>query len=424
MRSRDLLPLFFSLAALPLQAADWPQFRGASSDGVTSEKITKPWVGAAPTPLWKVPSTGGFSSLAVADGRVFNFALKQVDGASHESLVAMDAKTGAELWFAALNFAKYDGGGDAGTSENKGGDGPRSTPSVIGGNVIALSSQLQLKAFEAATGKPLWSRDLLKEHHGRNIQWQNAASPLVDEGLIFVAGGGPGESLLAINPKDGEVVWKGFDEKITHATPVAATILGQHQIVFFLQSGLLAVEPKTGKQLWRYAFDYKISSAASPVVWGDVVYCSAGYGVGAGAVRISKSDDKFLATELYRVRGNKPLANHWSTPVAKDGCLYGLFQFKEYGKGPLKCVDIATGEIKWEQPGFGPGQVIRAGDHVLVLSDAGELVLVEAKPDAYKELARADVLEGKCWSSPSLANGRVFVRSTTEAVCLPVGDSK
>jgi outer membrane protein assembly factor BamB len=417
---RSLLSLSLFLSALPLCAADWPQFRGPTTDGVSPEKIAKPWTGGAPKTLWKVPSEGGFSSLVVSGGRAFTLALKDSGGAKQESLVALDANTGKELWFGALNFPKYDGGGDAGADSNKGGDGPRSTPAVDATRVYTLSSQLLLRAFDAGTGRVAWSRDLIKEHGGANIQWQNAASPLLEGGLIYVAGGGPDQSILAVDPKDGAVVWKGFTEKITHATPVAATILGQRQVIFFLQSGLLSVDPKTGKELWRYAFDFKISTAASPVVSGDVVYCSAGYGVGAGAVKITRSGGQFTATELYRVRGNKPLANHWSTPVAKNASLYGLFQFKQYGNGPLKCVDVASGTVKWEQPGFGPGQVILVGDQVLVLSDAGELVLVGADPELYTEIARAQVIGGKCWSSPSISNGRIYLRSTTEAVCLDV----
>src|SRR5438445_770677 len=151
---------------------------------------------------------------------------------------------------------------------------------------------------------------------GPKVLWKTDSSLgfssfAVEGGLIYVGGGGAGQSLLALDPKTGAVVAKAFDEKITHATPVAGTILGQRQIVFFLQSGLLAVEPKTLKELWRYAFDYKTSTAASPVVDGDVVYCSAGYGVGGGAVRITKEGAGWKATEIYRLRGNKPLANHW-----------------------------------------------------------------------------------------------------------------
>jgi outer membrane protein assembly factor BamB len=223
-----------------------------------------------------------------------------------------------------------------------------------------------------------------------------------------------------VNPADGSVVWKAFDETITHATPVAATILGQRQIIFFLHSGLLSIEPKTGKELWRYAFPFKVSTAASPVVFNDIVYCSAGYDVGAGAVKLSKDAFNWSAQQIYRKPTNKPLANHWSTPVCKDGCLYGLFQFKEFGTGPMKCVDISTGTVKWEKAGFGPGQVILAGDQVLALSDAGDLVLIAADPAAYHELARAHVLEGKCWTTPILSNGRIYARSTKEAVCLDV----
>ena len=408
------------VSTLSVHALDWPQYRGTAGDGRTAEKIVKPWPATGPKVLWKTPAVGGFSSFSVAGGRAFTLVLRDIDGASQETLLALDANTGRELWIAPLGSVKFDGGGDSGASDNKGGDGPRSTPTSDGAHVFTLSSKLVLQSFDAAAGKVAWTKDLVAEHAGRNIQWQNAASPLLEGGLLYVAGGGPGESLLAIDAKDGKVAWKAFDEKMTHATPVPATILGQRQVIFFLQSGLLAVEPKTGRELWRYNFNYSTSTAASPVVVGDIVYCSAGYGVGAGAARITKSGDVFTATEVYRMRGNKPLANHWSTPVAKDGHLYGLFQFKEYGSGPMKCIDIANGTVKWEQPGFGPGQVILAGDQVIALSDAGELVLIDAKPDAYKELARADVLDGKCWSTPILANGRIFARSTKEAVCLDV----
>ena len=418
---RFLVPTLVLTATLQLHAVDWPQYRGPSGDGKSPEKVVIPAGNAAPKQVWKTPSEGGFSSFAVAGGRAFTLSLKDAEGAQQESVVAYDAKTGKELWFAPLNVPNFgNDGGNSGTPDNKGGDGPRSTPTTDGKNVYVMSSQLVLRAFDAATGKPVWSHDLIKEFAGRNIQWENAASPLGEGNNLYVGGGGPGQSLIAFNIKDGSVAWKAFDEKITHATPVATTILGQRQIIFFLQSGLLAVEPKTGKELWRYPFDYKVSSAASPVVDGDIVYCAAGYGVGAGAVRITKDATGFKATELYRVRGVKPLANHWSTPVVKDGYLYGMFQFKEYGTGPVKCVDIKTGEVKWEQPGFGPGQVILVGDRVLALADNGDLVTFEAKPDAYHETSRAKVLDGKCWTTPIVSNGQIFARSTKEAVCLDV----
>jgi outer membrane protein assembly factor BamB len=338
-----------------------------------------------------------------------------------ETLVARDADTGKELWTAALGAIKTGDGGDDGTKENRGGDGPRSTPAVQGGRVYTFSAKLLVQAFDAKTGKELWKRDIAKDHGGRNISWQNAQSPVIEDGRVFVAGGGAGESLMALDAKTGAPLWKTGDEKITHASPVLATIHGVRQVVWFLQSGLVSVDPKTGAELWRHSFPYKVSTAASPIVSGDLVYCSAGYGVGAGAAKVTKNGSQWSASEAYRFAGNKPLANHWSTPVLKDGHLFGMFQFKEYGNGPVKCVDIATGTVKWEQPGFGPGHVILTASGVLALSDDGHLVLIDPNTSAYKELARADVLDGKCWTTPVLANGKVFARSTKEAVCLDLG---
>ncbi|MFM7099741.1 MAG: PQQ-binding-like beta-propeller repeat protein [Verrucomicrobiota bacterium] len=401
-------------------AADWTWYRGPLGTGHSPEKIAKTWPSGGPKVLWKVPSPGGFSSFAVGSGRAFCLELRPVAGADQETLVARDAETGRELWIQALGGIKVNDGGQSGTPDNKGGDGPRSTPAVDGKHVYTLSARLVLQCFEAATGKEAWKHDLPKEHGGRNIQWENAQSPLIEDDLVLVAGGGAGQSLLAFHKKTGKVVWKDFDETMTHATAVPATLAGKRQVIFFVKSGLLAVEPATGKELWRYAFPFRISTAASPVVAGDIVYCSAGYGVGAGAVRVKREGAQWSATEIYRVPGDKQLANHWSTPVLFNGHLYGMFQFKEYGSGPVKCVDVATGSIQWEKGGFGPGHVIGVDGHVLALSDAGELVLIEATPKSYREAGRADVLEGKCWTTPVVSGGRVFARSSREAVCLDV----
>lgn len=407
-----------------LNAADWPQYRGAKTDGTTAERVATSWPASGPVVVWKVPSTGGFSSFVVGKGRVFTQELREVESAQQETLVARAADTGKELWQQALGTMKINDGGQSGAKGNDGGDGPRSTPAIDGNRVYTLSAKLVLTCFDAASGKTVWRHDLLKEHAGRNISWMNAASPLVEGKLVIVGGGGPGESLIAFNKDSGEVAWKAFDEKITHATPVVATIHGTRQVVFFLQSGLLSVDPKTGAELWRHPFPYKVSTAASPVVAGDIVYCSAGYDVGAGAARISHSGGKWTAEPVYRFPGNKPLANHWSTPVLHNGNLYGMFQFKEYGSGPVKCVDIKTGTVKWEKPGFGPGHVILVGDQVMALSDAGDLVLFKADPTGYQEVARATVLSGKCWTTPVVSNGRVYARSAREAVCLDLNPKR
>lgn len=404
-----------------LRAGEWPGYRGPNQDGISAETLALPWSAQGPKVVWKAPTPTGFSSFAVSDGKAFTQITREVGSEVREICVALDAATGKELWFADVDAAHYDGGGDAGTRDNSGGDGPRSTPAVSEGKVYVFSPHLTLFCFDAQSGKKVWVHDLAKENAGRNIGWKNAASPVVDGDLVFVAGGGAGQSLLGLDKKTGKVVWKAHDEMMTHATPVITNLLNQRQVIFFMQKGLLAVDPKDGKALWRFPFAYRTSTAASPVVDGDIVYCSAGYGVGGGACKITKDGDHFTATELWKIPGDKKVANHWSTPVAKDGYLYGMFSFKKFGSGPMKCVELLTGKIMWEQPGFGAGNVILAGDKVIALADDGHVVIVEAQSTAYKEVARAKVIEGKCWSTPALSDGRLYIRGTQEGACVEVG---
>ncbi len=409
--------LALAMACLVVRGADWTQFRGPTHDGASAEKISKNWPAEGPAKLWTVPLTDGFSALTVAGGKAFTLVTREADGADQEVCVALDAGSGKELWATPLGIAKYDGGGDSGTPDNSGGDGPRSTPSYDDGRIYTYSSRMVLKCMDAADGKEIWSCDLIHEHNGKNIRWESAASPLIEGGLVFVAAGGPDEALLAFDKKDGHVVWKGESDGLTQSTPVAATILGERQVIFFTQKGLVSVAPATGAVLWRFPFTPHGAVAASPVVSGDLVYCSVAYTVGTRVCKITKSGDGFSATELWSKTGNS-LVNHWTTPVCADGYVYGIYDQAQFGKAPLKCVEVATGEVKWSKGGFGPGGCTLVDGHVLVLSDAGDLVLVKATPDAYTELARSHVLAGKCWNSVAISNGHIYARSTKEGVSL------
>ena len=400
-----------------LSADDWPQYNGPLSNRVSAESLVVP-LGEAPAWIeqWKIDTSTGFSSFVVADGMAFTLVKRKIDEEDREVCLAISTDTGEDLWSQPLAPAKYDGGGDSGAPDNRGGDGPRSTPSFSDGKVYVLDAQLGLHCFDAGSGRPIWYNDVADKYAGRLVYWQNAASPLVKDNAIYLAGGGKGQSLLAFDKETGELLWKGQSDEMTHVTPIAATIHGAHQIIYFTQSGLVAVAPNNGKLIWRQDFPHATSTAASPVVYKDIVYCSAGYGVGAGAYRIKKDDNGFESEELWRTPNE--LMNHWSTPVCKHGFLYGLFGFKKYGKAPLQCVDIATGKVQWSTKGFGAGNCILVGKLIVALSDRGEVVLVEARPDQYVEIYRADVLDGKCWSSPSFSDGRVYVRSTLQGACL------
>lgn len=390
-------------------ALDWPQYRGPSADGIaaTSDGAINP--DGQLQVLWKVPTNLGFSSFSVDDGRVFTLV---VEGEA-EVLVALDEKSGKEIWRTKLGPNKYRGGGGAGAAGNRGGDGPRTTPTVDGDLVYVYDAAMNLVCVNAVDGAEVWRHDIIKEFAGRNITWENATAPVTREGLLFISGGGPGESMLAFNKRTGEVKWRTGDEKMTHATPVIRSINGKAQVIFYMQSGLVSVSPEDGKEFWRAPFRFSTSSAASPVVENDLIYCSAGYGVGAGLFRVNDSDS---VEEVWK-KPNR-LMNHWSTPVVVDGYLYGIYKFKKYGKAPLQCVELKTGEVKWSQKNFGPGNCILVGDKLAVLSDSGELVIVEADPHQYQELAREKVLDGKCWSMPAFSDGKLYIRSTKEGACV------
>ena len=397
-----------------IRASDWPEYRGSNSDGISTEKLNLNWAAKPPKVLWKIPTNTGFSSFSIGDGKAFTQVVRDINGAPREVCVALDAATGSELWFADVAVGKGYGGGGKG-------DGPRSTPAVSDGVVCILTPDLVLHALNAETGKPLWTHELVKEHAARTIGWNSAASPVIDGDLVFVMGGGAEQSLLAFHKKTGQLAWKTGTESITHATPIVTTILDEQQVIFYCQSGLVSLAVKDGKVLWRFPYKYSTSSAASPVVSGDIVFCSAGYGVGGGACKITKQGSGFTATPLWQIPGNNDVPNHWSTPICLNGYLYGMFCFKKERIGPMKCVEIATGKIKWTQPGFGQGNVIVANGKIMALADNGDLVVVEPTPESYKELARITAVAGKCWSTPAVSNGCIFVRSTEEGVCLEVG---
>lgn len=407
--------LFISLfVATQLTAADWPQYRGARIDGSSPEKILTTWPAEGPRVVWKATLGPSFGSFAVSDGKALCFIQRSVEQTNREVAIALDIASGKEIWAVALGKATYD---------KQGGDGPRSTPTVDGKRVYFLGAYQVLTCLDADTGKQIWRHDIVAEFGGKIIKWNNAASPMLEGDLIYVNGGGAGQAFLAFDKADGKVVWKSEDDAPTHSSPVPATIHGVRQIVFLTQKGLVSVEPKTGKVLWRHSYRFETSTASSPIVSGDIVYCSAAYNVGAGACKITKTGDTFTATELWRKPGE--LQNHWTSPVCKDGYIYGLYGRGQQSGAPLKCIEIATGKEMWSRDGFGGGgATILVDGNVLVQCDRGPLVLVAAKPEAYQELARAQIYGNKCWTMPVVSDGKIYARNDREGFCLDASVKK
>ena len=418
---RSLLGGLAFASAAGLQASDWPQYRGPNHDGVASESIRTNWSETPPRQVWKVTLDPGLSSFAIGGGKAFTQVRRRLSGQEREFCVTLDAETGKELWAVPLDIADYPNGG-VGFD-----DGPRSTPSIDGDRVFVLTSYLQLACLDSANGQAVWKKDLISEYGGFAIAWQNAASPLIVGDLVLVnANGRQNDKLLAFRKQDGTLVWRGQNgqnDGMTQASPVAATIGGVRQAIFFAQSGLVSVAPETGAVLWRYALRYNGTSvAASPVVAGDMVFSSRAYPgalsaaqAGAVVVKITPSGNSFSAGLVWS-KVNQ-LMNHWCTPVHYNGYIYGMF-----GQDVLtfKCVELATGDEKWSVSGYGYGSVLVVDGKILAFSDRGDLVLIDPNPAAYTEIARLRAVDGKCWNVPAISNGRIYARSTTEAVSLDV----
>jgi len=380
------------------------------------------WTDAAPSQVWKVPLDPALSSFTVSGGRVFTQVRRTVGGQDSEVCLALNADTGQELWATPLGIAYYPDGGVGAD------DGPRSTPSVDGNFVYVLTSYLKLACLAVSDGHVVWTNDLVARYGSVVISWQNAASPLIEGGAIFMNCSAPNGTLLAVREGDGSQVWNApTTDLMTQASPIIATLGGVRQIIFFTQSGLVSATPDSGKVLWNYPFPFAVATAASPVAANDMVYCSAAYGVGAGAVQVTNVANTISANQAWRTPGAS--MNHWATPVHYNGYLYGVYG-QAGSTATLRCIQLASGNEMWRQTGSGLGSVLFTTGLVLMLTEDGYLVLVAPDPTAYNEVARFRALDGsstsiqglavKCWNSPAIANGRIYARSTTEAVCVDV----
>jgi len=396
-----------SLTATSSFADDWPQFRGPHNDGLV--QLQTPIDKLAITQVWQVPLGDAFSAISVSAGKAVTMAQRDND----EFLIILDAVTGKE--FKALRIDK--------TIKDGNGNGPRSTPAIDASRIYVYSSHMKLICFDISKDQPLWQHDICKEYNGKVPPYGNASSPILIDDLLLITGGGEGHAIMAFKKETGELAWASGDDPHTHVTPTPTTIAGQKQVICYLKSGLVSVDPKNGKILWTFARP-SCNTGASPIVGGkdnNIVFASAAYGVGGAACKISRNTDQWTATPLWGTKGKHMI--HWSTPIYHDGYIYGFFG-PAGAKGSFECLDINTGQSKWSQPFDNRGGMILMGDKFLIQTPDGDLVLVAASPESYKELDRTPLFKGKNWIAPSFADGMLFARNNSEknaqsqAVCL------
>jgi outer membrane protein assembly factor BamB len=277
-----------------------------------------------------------------------------------------------------------------------------------------------LHGIDFATGQMLWSVDTRKVFEAPKGYFGVASSPVVDANRVMVNVGGksglgaakPGEGggIVAFDAATGKTLWTATSDEASYSSPVVADINGQHTGVFFTRTGLVALDPATGKV--RYQLRWRSRQAASvnaatPIVVNDQIFLSASYSTGAVLLKVANNQ----VTPVWS--GEEAMSNHYSTSVLKDGYLYGFDGRQEFGQ-TLRCVELATGKVMWDVEGFGAGTLIIAGETLVITRESGELAFAPASPKAFRFAARAQLLKGVVRAYPALANGRYYVRNDRE----------
>lgn len=388
-------------------ADDWPQWRGPNRDGISQETgLLKSWPEGGPKLAWKATGLGvGYSSVVVSKGRIYTMG--DVDDSA--AVLAFNEADGKLLWKTPVG-APYP--------QDKNRPGTRSTPTVDGDLLFALSPHGDLVCLETATGKERWKKSLSRDFGGQMMSgWRYSESPLVDSGKVLATPGGSGGAVVALDRMTGATVWqsKAVSDKAGYSTIAPAEILGVKQYVQLTGASVFGLAPATGNMLWRAERAGKTAVIPTPIVSGTQVYVTSGYGIGCNAFAVAKDTGGFRATELWLDdSGARPMAgnmvNHHGGVLLVDGYLYG-----HSDKGGWTCQNFKTGKVEWSDRGVGKGAVTCVDGLLYCRSEggAGTVAIVEANPKAYIEKGRfnqPDRSSYNSWAHPVVANGRLYLR--------------
>jgi outer membrane protein assembly factor BamB len=413
MKTRWLLLGVVGLGLFTLPAADWPQWRGPQRNGISQETgLLKEWPKPGPPLLWQVKDLGsGYSTPAVVGDRLYLVSNRGMDNEFVQALAVQDGKP---VWSTRL--------GNVGPNTPKMPyPGARSTPTVDGDSLYALSSDGDLACLETAGGKERWRKSLRRDFGGQPGMWAYSESPLVDGDVLVCTPGGAKATLVALNKKTGVVIWESAvpgGDQAAYASAIIVEAGGVKQYVQFLQNGVVGVDARTGQFLWRYGQTAQGSPAniPTPVAHDGYVYTATGR-TGGGLVKLNVSGGKVTAEQVYF---NPKLPSSIGGSVAVGEHLYGT-----NAKG-LLCVEFTTGKVKWENPCVGAGSVCYADGRLYIHGERGDVALVEATPDAYREAGRfklpnqPDRKNSQAWAYPVVANGRFYVHDLGTLWCYDV----
>jgi outer membrane protein assembly factor BamB len=371
---------------------DWPQWRGPNRDGISPEKgLLKAWPQAGPPLAWRAAGAGeGYSSFSTTGGKLYTMGAR--GGA--EYVMAFNAADGKKVWETRLGNR----------FSNDQGDGPRGTPTIDGNRLYVSGASGDVSALDLATGKPVWSINVLKQFGGSNIQWGFSESPLVLTDRLLINAGAPGASIVALKKTDGSVIWKSESDEAGYSSGLLHEVGGVREAIFFTAKRALALDVQTGKVLWSYdKVANDTANIATPIAKGNRVFLSSDYGTGAALLELTPAAGRVNAREVYFTR---EMRNHHASSVLIADHLYG------FSGAILTAMKFDTGEVAWKDRSVGKGSMIFADDRLYLFSENGQVGLAEANPTAYKEHGRFQIQTGsaKTWSHPVVADGRLYLR--------------
>lgn len=416
-----LLTVAGAASASKSSAADWPTFRGTDRTAVSKEKgLLQSWPKEGPPLVWEVEGTGrGYTSPVIAGDRMYLLGdgIAGVDNAD-EYLMSLDRKDGKRLWATRL--------GPPWTSGSPNWQSSRSTPTVSGDMVYALTADGDLVCCESATGKEVWRKNLPKDFGGNKADgWGYSESPLIDGKALICTPGGAQATMVALDRRTGETIWTASrpeDRGAGHASIVISKISGVRVYVQTTGSGALGVRAKDGKLMWSYPIDQTTAVAPTPIIKDDLVFFTAGYGRG-GALLKQKADGAGGITieEIYPL--NSKLANKHGGVVLVGDHVFG----DSDDAGLPFCADLMTGEVAWKKRASGRGSIaMAAADGCLYMHFAeGTMVLAKADAEDFVELGSFTVPhsgERPSWAHPVILDGKLYLRENNAILCFDIQD--
>jgi len=406
----------FASGAVAASPDDWPRFRGPENNALSAETgLLQEWPEDGPELLWQIDGLGrGYSTVSIAQGTIFTMGDRPGDdGAAEQSVIALELATRRELWATAIGPPHKDG--------------PRSTPTVDGDSLYVIGTEGQLVSLETATGKIRWQKSFPDDFQGKMMSvWKFSESPLIDGEKLLCTPGGPDATIVALNKKTGETIWKCAIPDVGgrgkdgagYSSMIVAEIDGIRQYIQILGRGAVGVEAESGKFLWGYnRIANGVANIPTPIVRGNHVFVTTSYKTGCALLELTSNGDGMDVEEVYFL-GPAEFENHHGGVVLLGDHIYGG---SGQANGVPVCLELETGKIAWkaEAPGRRSAAIVYADGHLYFRYEGGLVALIEATPEEFrlKGTFKPPVKKGPGWPHPVIHDGKLYLRDHDTLLC-------